>query len=57
MPKRSRRGPDPIASGARAAPESRKPRPGIVHSSVYQPEPVHEALRRAAFEEHRRSTC
>jgi hypothetical protein len=54
MPKRSR-GPDPIASGARAAPESRKPRPGIVHSSVYQPEPVHEALRRAAFED--RSTC
>ncbi len=49
MPKRSRTRPN--ASSAQTASGSRKPRPGIVHSSVYLPEPIHEALRRAAFEE------
>ena len=29
----------------------RQPRPGIVHSSLYLPEAVHEALREAAFHE------
>jgi hypothetical protein len=29
----------------------RKPREGIVHSSLYLPEAVHEALREAAFKE------
>jgi hypothetical protein len=49
MPKRTR----PLAprpSGP-AKPVGRQPRPGIVHSSVYLPEAVYEALRRAAFEE------
>lgn len=49
MAKRSRT--PPIASGALAQPQARKPRPGIVHTSVYLPEAMHEALRRAAFEE------
>jgi hypothetical protein len=31
-------------------PVGRKPRPGIVHSSVYLPQAVYEGLRRAAFE-------
>ena len=29
----------------------RQPRPGIVHSSVYLPEPIYEALRETAFKE------
>ncbi len=33
---------------------SRQPRPGIVHTSVYLPEPMHEALRQAAFKERRK---
>jgi len=32
-------------------PVGRKPRPGIVHTSVYLPEALYEGLRRAAFEE------
>lgn len=40
----------PIASSVPARP-GRKPRPGIVHTSVYLPEAMHEVLRRAAFEE------
>jgi hypothetical protein len=36
---------------AQGAPPGRKPRPDIVHSSVYLPEPVYEALREAAFKE------
>ena len=35
-------------------PGSRQPRPGIVHTSLYLPEPVHEALRQAAFKERRK---
>ena len=38
-------------SKAQEAPAGRKPRPDIVHSSVYLPEPVYEALREAAFKE------
>jgi hypothetical protein len=38
-------------SKAKEAPAGRKPRPDIVHSSVYLPEPVYEALREAAFKE------
>ena len=38
-------------SKALEAPAGRKPRPDIVHSSVYLPEPVYEALREAAFKE------
>lgn len=37
-----------------AKPIGRQPRPGIVHSSMYLPEAVHEALREAAFEERRK---
>jgi hypothetical protein len=36
---------------AQEPPPGRKPRPDIVHSSVYLPEPVYEALREAAFKE------
>jgi hypothetical protein len=36
---------------AQGAPAGRKQRPDIVHSSVYLPEPVYEALREAAFKE------
>ncbi len=35
-------------------PPSRQPRPGIVHTSVYLPGPMHEALREAAFKERRK---
>jgi hypothetical protein len=38
-------------SKAQEAPPGRKPRPGIVHSSVYLPEAVYEALREAVFKE------
>ena len=48
MPKRSRT-PPPRPSGA-GKPVRRKPRPGIVHTSVYLPEALYEGLRRAAFE-------
>jgi hypothetical protein len=42
--------PRPKTSGP-ARPQGRGWRPGIVHTSLYLPEAVHEALRRAAFEE------
>lgn len=32
-------------------PGGRQPRPGVVHSSLYLPEAVHEALREVAFSE------
>lgn len=32
-------------------PVGRRPRPEVVHSSLYLPEPVYEALREAAFKE------
>ena len=37
--------------GTPAKPLGRKPRPDIVHTSVYLPEGMYEALRRAAFDE------
>jgi hypothetical protein len=42
----------PTATIAPAKPQGRQARPGYVHSSVYLPEAVHEALRVAAFKEH-----
>jgi len=41
------------ASPSRATSEAagRRPRPDVVHSSLYLPEAVHEALREAAFHE------
>ena len=41
----------PTASGVPTKPASRQPRPDVVHSSLYLPEPVYEALREAAFKE------
>jgi hypothetical protein len=41
----------PSASGDAGKPAKRLPRPGIVHSSLYLPDAVHEALRKAAFDE------
>jgi hypothetical protein len=41
----------PATSGAPKAPAGRRPTPDIVHSSLYLPEPVYEALREAAFRE------
>jgi hypothetical protein len=40
-----------VASGASKVPAGRRPRPDIVHSSLYLPEPVYEVLREAAFHE------
>lgn len=40
-----------VKSGGPAKPQGRQLRPGIVHSSLYLPEAVHEALREAAFRE------
>ena len=41
----------PPTSRAPAKPRGRQPRPGIVHTSVYLPEALYEALRGAAFRE------
>lgn len=49
MAKRSRT-PPPRPSGPRK-PAGRKPRPGIVRTSLYLPEGLYEGLREAAFEE------
>lgn len=49
MAKRTR-SPRP-APAAPVKPVGRKPRPGIVHTSVYLPEALYEGLRRVAFEE------
>ena len=38
-------------SGSSKVPAGRRPRADIVHSSLYLPEPVYEALREAAFHE------
>lgn len=43
--------PAPQTVSPPAKPLGRAGRPGIVHSSLYLPEAVHEALRKAAFEE------
>jgi hypothetical protein len=47
MAKRART--PPSAASARTKPTGRSGRPGIVHTSVYLPETVYEALRVAAF--------
>ncbi len=47
MARRSTRATPGDAGAARKPPE----RPSIVHSSLYLPEPVYEALRKIAFEE------
>jgi len=52
MAKRTRS--PPPAAAAPGKPAGRKPRPGIVHSSVYLPEAVYESLREAAFKERRK---
>ena len=52
MAKRAR-SPAPVSSAV-AKPGARPPRPGIVHTSVYLPEAVYEALRMAAFKERRK---
>jgi hypothetical protein len=39
------------AKNAPSEPVGRRPRPDIVHSSLYLPEAVHEALRETAFKE------
>jgi hypothetical protein len=41
----------PATSGSSRASAGRRPRPDIVHSSLYLPEPVYQALREAAFHE------
>ena len=40
-----------IPSGLATQPGGRRLRPDVVHSSLYLPEAVHEALREAAFHE------
>ena len=52
MPKRSRT--LPRTSSGPARPGSRPGRPGIIHTSLYLPEAVYEALREAAFRERRK---
>jgi len=39
---------------AREQPVERQKRSGIVHTSLYLPEPMHEGLREAAFKERRK---
>lgn len=41
----------PGRPGTPQKPSGRQRRPGIVHSSVYLPEAMHEALREAAYKE------
>jgi hypothetical protein len=41
----------PRHTGATGAVRSRPERPSIVHSSLYLPQPVYEALRKIAFDE------
>ena len=40
------------AAGVTGAARKQTERPSTVHSSLYLPEPVYEALRKIAFEEH-----
>jgi hypothetical protein len=49
MAKRRRTLPD--ASGSPAKAVGRQPKPDTIHSSVYLPTAVHDALREAAFKE------
>jgi hypothetical protein len=44
------RNPTPTSSGP-VRPKGRQPRPEIVHTSLYLPEPLYEGLREAAFRE------
>jgi hypothetical protein len=44
----------PTTSGTPKEPAGRRPRPDIVHTSLYLPESVYEALREAAFKERRK---
>jgi len=41
----------PTHAGATGAARKQTERPSIVHTSLYLPEPVYEALRKIAFEE------
>jgi hypothetical protein len=41
----------PRHTGATGADRKRPERPSVVHSSLYPPEPVYEALRKIAFDE------
>jgi hypothetical protein len=41
----------PRAASAPAKPQGRQGRPGVIHSSLYLPEALYEALREAAFRE------
>ena len=50
MARRSAR-PTPRHAGATGAVAKQTERPPIVHTSLYLPEPVYEALRKIAFEE------
>ena len=48
----AKRGRTPLStSSGHAKPKGRQPRPGMVHSSVYLPVAIHEALREVAFRE------
>jgi hypothetical protein len=40
-----------IARSVSSKPAGRRPRPDIIHSTIYLPTPVHEALREVAFHE------
>ena len=51
MAKRSKSRPTPSSASREPAAE---PRPDVVHSSLYLPEPVYEALREIAFKERRK---
>jgi hypothetical protein len=46
----SRQSTRPTGPPSKAAPE-RSERPSVIHSSLYLPEAVHEALRKIAFDE------
>ena len=50
MAKRSKSRPAPSSAWEPAE----RPRPNVVHSSLYLPEPVYEALREVAFHERRK---
>jgi hypothetical protein len=51
MAKRTKSRPAPSNASREPA---REPRPDVVHSSLYLPEPVYEALRETAFKERRK---
>jgi hypothetical protein len=52
MPKHTRT--PPRAASAPAKPQGRQGRPEVIHTSVYLPEALYEALREAAFRERRK---